>query len=118
MYLGLNLISTYPDMRLKTTLRESIKILNKGESIVIFPENSSNGYFDTLIEFEPGFVLLMEMALAKGTDLPVYIMYFQKKNNRYIVDKKVYASELLSLGLSKEELAEKMKNRCNELANF
>lgn len=118
MYLGLNLISTYPDMRLKTTLRETIKILKKGESIVIFPENSSNGYFDTLIEFEPGFVLLLERALTNRIDLPVYIMYFQKKNNRYIVDKKVHASELLSLGLSKEELAEKMKNRCNELANF
>ena len=71
-----------------------------------------------MIEFEPGFVLLLERALTNGIDLPVYIMYFQKKNNRYIVDKKVYASQLLSLGLSKEELAEKMKNRCNELANF
>ena len=73
---------------------------------------------DEIKEFEPGFALLLEKIWKKGVDLPVYVMYYQKKNNRYIIDKKVMISDLLKHNLTKELLAEKMKNRCNELSKI
>ncbi len=118
VYLGLNLISTYQDMRLKNTFRESLNCFKNNQSIIIFPENSTNGYFDELIEFNEGFVTLLEMAYKRGYDLPVYTMYFQRKHNRYIVDEKIMYSELLTLNLTKEELAEKFRVRCNELGKM
>ncbi|MBQ1280862.1 MAG: hypothetical protein IIY16_01280, partial [Oscillospiraceae bacterium] len=50
-YKGLNLISTYHDTRFRKTLRESIEALEAGESIVIFPEDSKNGYLAELEGF-------------------------------------------------------------------
>lgn len=118
IYLGLNLISTYQDMRLKKTFRESLNTLKNNQSIIIFPENSTDGYFDELIEFNEGFVFLLEMAYQRGLDLPIYTMYFQRKHNRYIVDKKIMYSDLLKLNLTKEELAEKFRIRCNQLGKM
>ena len=116
IYLGLKLIPTYPDMRLKKTIRLSLEKIDNNISIIIFPENSSNGYFDEIIEFEQGFVLLIEKIYKKGLDLPLYVMYYQKEKNRYVVDKSVMISELMQLNVSKEVIAEKLKNRCNELS--
>ena len=118
IYLGLKLIPTYTDMRLKNTIKESIKEIENKRSIIIFPENSANGYFDVIKEFEPGFILLLEKLYKKDIDLPVYVMYYQKDKNRYIVDEKVMISSLFELNLSREELAEKMKERCNELSKY
>jgi len=51
-------------------------------------------------------------------DVPIYPMYYQKEKNRYIVDKKVMYSELLAQYETKEEIAEAMKVRCNELGCY
>ena len=55
-YRGLNLISTYPDLRFKRTLNETLKTLREKQSIVIFPEQSEDGYFDELKMFHNGFI--------------------------------------------------------------
>ena len=58
-YKGLNLISIYHDGRLRKTIEESITaIKDNGENIVIFPEDSGEGYSDELKGFYAGFVLL------------------------------------------------------------
>lgn len=56
-YKGLNLISTYPDTRFRKTLKESIKTLQSGTNLIIFPEASENGYFDELTLFHEGSVV-------------------------------------------------------------
>ncbi len=117
-YRGLNLISTYPDARFLNTIRESINVLKQNQSIVIFPENSTDGYFDELIYFHSGFVFLAEKCLKNGMDLPVFLAYYRKKDRKFIFDKPLLISELLKLGDSRESIAEKIRLRCNELGHL
>lgn len=117
-YRGLQLIPTYPDYRFRTTLKQSIKALEDGQTLLIFPEDSSNGYHDVLTEFKPGFIYLSQYAYERGHDLPIYIAYFQKKSRKLIFDKPVLYSELLKLNLTNEELLIKLCDRCNELGKM
>ena len=117
-YKGLNLISTYRDGRFLNTLRESVKTIQGGESIVIFPEDSKNGYLEELEGFHPGFVALAELCKKKGMDLKIYVTYYRKKDRVYIVDKPIFYSELIKNGESREEVVAKLLARCNELGKM
>lgn len=117
-YSGLNLISTYHDIRFRSTIRDSIEAIEAGENIVIYPEISENGYLAELEGFHPGFALLVERLHKKGIDAPIFVSYFRKSDLTYIIDKPVYCSELLALGLSREELAARLCERCNELGKM
>lgn len=117
-YKGLNLISTWKDGRFLTTLRESVEALQNGENIVIFPEVSENGYLAELEGFHAGFVALCEVCKKKGIDVPVYVTYFRKSDLKYIVDKPVLYSELTANGETKEQVLERLLNRCNELGKM
>jgi len=117
-YKGLNLISTYPDARFKKTLNESIEALKNNENIVIFPEDSTKGYLDELEGFHKGFTMLLNICTRHGIDAPVYVAYYKKSEKKYIVDSPIMISELLRKYNSKEEIAEALCNRCNELGNM
>ena len=117
-YKGLELISTYRDHRLRKTLDESIKTLKDNQSLIIFPENSSDGYHDELKECFAGFVVLGKVCLKQGIDLPVYTSYFRKKEKVIVVDKPIMMSELLGSGLDKKQIAENIRTRMNELGNM
>lgn len=117
-YKGLNLISTYRDMRFRTTISESIRTLEDGKNLIIFPEISDKGYLDELEGFHQGFLMLANICYRKGIDLSVYIAYYKKSEKRYIVDKPFKYSELVAAGLSKEEMAKKLCDRCNELGKM
>lgn len=117
-YRGLTLISTYRDHRFRTTLKESVKTVEAGASLVIFPEDSSKGYFSTITGFFSGFVTLAHICCKKGYDLPIYLSYLRKSDNVYIVDKPIYCSELEASGLDKYEIAEMLRQRCNALGEM
>jgi len=117
-YRGLNLISTYPDMRFHQTIKESLNVLKDDQSLVIFPEHSADGYFDELILFHPGFVLMAEKCLKAGMDLPVFLAYYRKPERRFIVDKPMRISELVKIADTREAIAEKLRVRCNELGRM
>ncbi|MBO7187390.1 MAG: hypothetical protein J6V68_03240 [Clostridia bacterium] len=114
-YAGLNLISTYKDSRFYKTLKESLDALKKGQNIVVFPEDSTNGYLDELEGFFLGFLALAEFAYKKGIDTPIFVSYLKKDERVYIIDKPIKYSELIADGLTKEEIAKKLLGRCNEL---
>ena len=114
----MKLISTYRDSRLRGTIKQSVQVLDTNQSIIIFPEDSTNGYLDELEGFHSGFVLLLNECFRNGKDLPIYVMYYQKAKNRYIIDKKVMYSTLLKKYNTKEEIAECLKNRCNQLGKY
>ena len=114
-YKGLNIINTYRDVRFKSTLTESIKALQKGDSVVIFPEDSTNGYLDQLEGFHNGFVILLEYCYKKGMDLPVYVTYFNKNNKVHMVDAPVKYSTLLQECGDRDAIARKLCDRMNEL---
>lgn len=117
-YKGLRLISTYQDYRLRKSIEESIDVLKKDKNIVIFPEDSSEGYFDELKEFFPGFVLLGERALKHGMDLSVYVSYLRPKDNTYVFEKPVLFSELKAKHPNKRELAKYLLDKANALGKY
>ena len=117
-YKGLNLISTYPDARLKNTLKESLSAIQNGDNVIIFPEKSTEGYKEILDGFHAGFVLFAEYAQKNGIDLPVFVSYFNKKKRIYVVDGPVLFSTLKEKYETKEKIAEYLCNRCNELGQM
>ena len=117
-YKGLDLISTYKDGRFIKTIRESVSAIKEGDNIVIYPEDSKNGYLPELEGFFGGFVVLAETCKKQGIDVPIYVTYFKKSELTYIVDAPVMYSELTKNGESREEVALKLLNRCNELGKM
>ena len=116
-YRGLEVISTYKDMRLKSTVAKSMEILDKGHNIIIFPEDSSIGYFDKMTKFFTGYLFLAKLYYKKGNDTPIFVSYYCKEKRKIVIDCPIKYSELMEkyFGLSSEEIAQKMLQRCNQL---
>ncbi len=117
-YSGFDLISTYRDARLKTTIMESIDAIQKGDNIVIFPEVSDKGYLKELEGFHAGFVLLAKQLAKRDIDVPIYVSYYRKEDNTYLFDAPVLFSQLTKDGATKEEITQKLCTRCNELGKM
>lgn len=117
-YKGLNLISTYKDARFVKTVHESLDAIKSGESIVVFPEDSSKGYFDELTSFFAGFAMFADVCYKRGTDLPIYVTYFNKKAGKFLIDAPVYYSEFVKMGKTRLEIAGFLLDRCNELGRM
>lgn len=117
-YKGLRPISTYGDVRLKNTLNESVDTLRDGPCVVIFPEKSDKGYLKELEGFHSGAVMLFKYCQQHGINPKVYVSYMQKERGRYVFDAPVTVEELLALDLSREDLAQKLCARCNELGKM
>lgn len=117
-YKGLRLVSTYPDVRFWQTLKHSVQILEEGDNIVIFPEDSSKGYFGKLTSFFAGFAALGELCLKRGIDVPVYVSYLQHKKHVYVYDEPIMYSQLKARYASRDEMAHALLNRCNELGQM
>lgn len=117
-YRGLKLIPTYRDHRLKKTFDISMQALDEGLSLIIFPEDSHDGYHEELKKFFPGFLALAKQRLKRGEDLPIYLSYLNKHTGYYVIDKPILTSELLKTGKDMNEIAENMRVRCNELGKM
>ncbi len=117
-YRGLRLISTYKDHRFRHTLQESLKTIKNKESIILFPEDSTTGYHDTLEGFYAGFMVLAKLCYMNGIDVPIYLAYLRKSDRTYIIDKQVKYSELIKDGKSDKEIATLLCNRINEISNM
>ncbi len=115
-YKGIELLSTYKDSRLKETFDKSVERLDKNQSILIYPENSSEGYKEVLEEFYPGFVTLSKIYYRKrGEDLPVYPVYVFKQEEVLLVGKPQYIQPLIKQGMTKEQIATHFMGAVNQL---
>lgn len=117
-YKGLNLISTFHDARFRQTLKESLKAIQDGDNVVIFPEKSDKGYLPQLEGFYKGFLSFADVCKAKGFDVPIYVSFFKIKEKVYIFDAPVKYSELTKDGATRDEIAQKLLARCNELGRM
>ena len=117
-YKGLNLISTYLDVRFINTLKESLEAVKNGQNIVIFPEISDKGYLDKLEGFHNGFLSFLKYAYKNGIDLPIYVTYFHKKSKVHMVDAPIKFSELLKISDNYEILSNYLCDRCNKLGEM
>lgn len=96
LYKGMQLIPTYTDMRYKNTINISINHLEAGNSVLIFPEDSDDGYLEKPTRYNNGFVYLHQKYYEKfNIDLPIYPIYFHKRLNALIVGKKEYIKDKL-----------------------
>ncbi len=117
-YRGLRLISTYPDARFLKTVRTSIETLEKNQSLVVFPEDSSKGYFDKLKYFHNGVVSFCHMATKHGLDVPVYVAYHNKKKKKTLIDRPIMMSQLLKIADNYDDIAMALRLRCNKLGDM
>lgn len=120
LYRATGLIGTYKDARLKKTFQKSFDVLNSDIPLLIFPENSSNGYFDKPVEYQEGFVKLSKLYYKKtNIDLPVYNVYYSKDKNKIIIDKPLEINKLIEQGFSESDIAQKfLTNTYNIFEKF
>ncbi len=115
-YKGLQLISIKDGFALKTTIADANKALIEfKERVVIFPEDSSEGYFKKLKSFKHGFLLVLEQAYKNGYDIPVAVAYVKLEESTCLIDNSVKYSELLEKYKTRDEIAKALCDRCNEL---
>lgn len=119
VYRAMEVIPSYTDGRLKSSIKLSMEHLEQKKSVLIFPENSDTGYHKVLKYYNPGFVFLAEQFFKKhSVDVPVYTVYFSKTDNALIIDKPQYIKDLLDQGMDKKDIAEKFRIRTNELGEI
>ena len=117
-YKGLNLISTYRDARFFKTINESIKAIKNGTSIVVYPEDSKNGYLPQLQAFYSGFLVFANACAKKDIDIDIVVAYFKKKERIYIFDEPIKYSSLVATFDTKEGIVSYLLDRCNELGEM
>lgn len=115
-YSGVGLIGTYNDSRQMNAIKHSMNCLDANVPIMIFPENSSRGYFEKLTMCHSGFVILAKQYFARtGIDLPVYPSYLSKADKYVMVDTPIYVNKMLSEGMTREDIAEHVRCIINGL---
>ena len=117
-YKGLNLISTYHDSRFRQTLKESLKAIEDGDNVVIFPEKSDKGYLPELEGFYKGFLSFADVCKAKGIDVSIFVSYFKIKEKIYVFDAPIKYSTLTQNGASRDEIAKQLLDHCNALGKM
>lgn len=116
LYNGMQLIPTYEDLRFKDTINLSVAHLNNGSNILVFPEDSNNGYHENLLSYHSGFVFLWQEYFKRTEiDLPIYPVYYHKRKGAMVIGPKTYITPLIADGLSRDQIAEFFKNLTNDL---
>lgn len=114
LYYDIGLIPTYRDVRFVSTIKTCIKALRDGQSLLVFPEDSSKEYALEIETFLPGFVIILRKYYeATGIDLPVYTMYFSKEKQRIVVGDKEFIQPLIAQGLDDEAIADYFRKKIN-----
>lgn len=115
-YRGMKVLPTFPDSRLRKTIQYSMDMLNNDMGVMVFPENSNEGYFDEMTQFFPGFVMLAETYFKKtGEDVPVYPAYYSAKLKKIVIGKPLKVQDFVKEGLDRYQIADKFKEEVNAL---
>ena len=118
LYRGAELIPTYKDLRLSTTIKHSIQAMQNGKNVLIFPENSEDvGYCENIDRFHRGFVLLARRFQHNtGCEVPICPVYYNGKRNRMVIGRPVYLRELHKQGVCSDDMiANFFRDRLNQL---
>lgn len=116
LYANMRLIPTYQDIRFKKSLRESLTYLDDGIPILVFPEDSSEGYFDTIIKFNEGVVVLADYVdKHRNLNIPIYPVYYSKRAREIEIGKPAYYRDLKAKGHTRSEIADILRKHVNTL---
>ena len=117
-YKGMQIIPIYPDSRFRKTIKEAINALENGISVLIFPEDSSNGYYEQLTKFFGGFyILAKEYYKQTGKDIKIVNMYYHRKKNIIYVDNPKTYLELNNQFENHNQVADYFLSNTNVLFN-
>ncbi len=98
-YKGAGLIGTYRDGRQLGAIKRAVQSLEHNVPIVIFPEQSDDGYAEVPSDVHGGFVLLCKKFFHQhGEDLPVYPSYYCKKRRKIVIGKPLFVNSMFSNG--------------------
>lgn len=115
-YKGMQIIPIYPDSRFRKTIDEAISSLEKGISVLIFPEDSSDGYHEELKGFFEGFWLIAkEFKKRTGKNLKIIGMYLYRKYNQILVDTPKGYDELSTFINNHKEASKYFLKNLNQL---
>ncbi len=118
-YRGMKILPTYPDNRLKSTIQVSMDALDQNMSVMIYPEDSNDGYFNEMTAAFPGFIMLAEQYFKKtGEDVPIVPVHYQRKTNEIIIGYPLYVQELkksMQGGGTRQQVADIFKEEVNGL---
>lgn len=115
-YKGFRIIPTYPNTNFITTLKTSIDELQNGSDILIYPENSSDGYHEILTEYFGGFWLLAKRYHeVTGNDINIVNMYYHRKSNTVLVAEPKSYLKLKEEFSDQKEIAEFFKDDANKM---
>ena len=119
-YRGMKLIPTYTDVNLMKSISLSMKSLSTGENLIIFPEDSHDGYHDHLTGYFGGGFLAADRYCKKfNKDIVLYNAYLIKKQNIVVVDKGIPFSQLkATYGNDFQAMADEFCRRANELGDL
>lgn len=106
LYRGIGLIPTYTDGRFISSVKISCRILDTGNPILIFPEDSTDGYLNPPQAFNQGFIAMAKLYYKmRKVDLPVYTAYLlNEKKRKMVVGKPMFVNQLLSEGKTEDEI--------------
>lgn len=116
LYNATGLIGTYRDSRLRKTMLNSFKVLDQKLSLLIFPENSAQGYYEKPKQYFKGFLTLSKLYFKRSKiDLPVYNVYYSKAKNKIVIDKPVYINDMLAKGMHEDQITQNLLLRAHTL---
>lgn len=116
LYVGMDLIPTYEDVRLVKTFHLSEKHLRANKPILVFPEDSSSGYLDHILLYHEGFLAFAEHYFRRyQVDLPIYPTGYSKAHASIIIEKPFYLQELYAQGMNRHQAAQYLKDVVNRL---
>ena len=117
-YNGTRLIPTYTDGRLIQTFKETDQLVSEGNSLVVYPEDSSDGYKDQLEHLYNGFLTFCQMQARKGRDMPIYVAYFQRKKKTFVIDKPRFYSDLMMEYKTHDNISKELRIKMNSLMDW
>ncbi len=104
-YDAVGLIPTYRDTRFISTVKHSVRILDEDSSLLIFPEDSDEGYKNPPDDLHNGFVAFSNIyRKIRNTDVPIFPCYFLPEKHKIIVTEPINVNKMKSEGLSDDEI--------------
>ena len=116
IYRGLNVLPSYNDTRFITTIRKSLQALEQKVSVMVFPENSNEGYHEILKGFYAGFVELAKcFRLRHHEDVPIVPVYYHQKKNVMVIGQPSKLTEYTDKGMNRQQIAASFCQQVNDL---
>ena len=111
-----NTIGVYRDGRIITTFKETVKRLNEGASVVIFPEHDVK-YNNIVYEFQEGFVDIARLYYRRtGKELAFVPLYIAPKLHKMYLGKPIRFNAAAPKGEEPKRICEYLMDEITQMA--